>query len=106
MLTIGKIAKASGCKVQSIRYYEKMGLICAAQRTEGNQRLYNYNDIGRLQFIRHTRSLGFSIEVIKSLLQFENNKEMPCEAINDIAKAHIKLLKNKNKSCMHACTLA
>ncbi|WP_119394064.1 MerR family transcriptional regulator [Salinibius halmophilus] len=97
MLTIGKIAKASGCKVQTIRYYEQIGLIAAASRTEGNQRLYRQADVDRLQFIRHARSLGFSTDTIKDLLTLENHSEMSCAAVDNIAREQLALVQGRIK---------
>lgn len=95
MLTIGKIANASGCKVQTIRYYEQIGLIAAAARSEGNQRLYKQADIERLQFIRHARSLGFSTETIKELLALEDHAQMSCESVDNLARKQLALVNGR-----------
>lgn len=95
MLTIGKIAKASGCKVQTIRYYEQIGLIAAAARSEGNQRLYKQADIERLQFIRHARSLGFSTETIKELLALEDHAQMSCDSVDNLARKQLQLVNGR-----------
>jgi len=92
MLSIGKVAKASGCKVQTIRYYEQIGLIEEATRSEGNQRCYRAGDIERLQFIRHARTLGFSTDVIKELLQLNDHQEMSCQEVDIIAKQQLVLI--------------
>ena len=62
MYSIGQLAKQTGVKVPTIRYYEQMGLIDALERTEGNQRRYSKDELKRLSFIRHSRDLGFAIE--------------------------------------------
>lgn len=95
MQTIGKMAKASGCKVQTIRYYEQIGLISAPTRSSGNQRLYRESDIDRLQFIRHARSLGFATETIKALLALENHSDMSCEAVDNIARQQLQLVRQR-----------
>lgn len=97
MLSIGKVAKASGCKVQTIRYYEQIGLIQEATRSEGNQRFYKDTDIERLQFIRHARSLGFSTDVIKELLQLNDYQEMSCSEVDTIARQQLVLVKQRIK---------
>ncbi len=66
-ITIGKVARETACKVQTIRYYEQIGLLRPADRAEGNQRVYTIKDVERLNFIRHARDLGFSIEAIREL---------------------------------------
>lgn len=95
MLSIGKIAKASGCKVQTIRYYEQIGLIPAASRSEANQRLYRKEDIDLLLFIRHARSLGFSIEMIKELLALENHQDMSCSTVDNLARKQLTLIQQR-----------
>ncbi|MFT5722227.1 MAG: DNA-binding transcriptional MerR regulator [Motiliproteus sp.] len=95
MLSIGQVAKASGCKVQTIRYYEHIGLIQDVARNAGQQRCYRRSDIERLQFIRHARSLGFSTEVIKELLQLNNHQEMSCADVDAIAKHQLMLVQQR-----------
>ena len=85
-LTIGRAARAAGCKVQTIRYYEQIGLLPAPARSEGNQRLYETEDIRRLLFIRRARALGFPLPAIRDLLSLCDEPEQPCEAADAIAK--------------------
>ena len=59
MLTIGTLSRQTGVKIPTIRYYEQMGLMAAAERSEGNQRRYTPRDRDRLSFIKHARDLGF-----------------------------------------------
>lgn len=65
MFSIGQLSKRTGVKIPTIRYYEQMGLIDAPERSEGNQRRYTKDGLGRLSFIRHSRDLGFLIEDIR-----------------------------------------
>ena len=69
MLTIGTLAKRTGTKVQTIRYYETIGLMPEPERTEGGQRRYSQAGLDRLAFVRHGRQLGFSLEAIRDLLE-------------------------------------
>ena len=78
-ITIGRVARETGCKVQTIRYYEQIGLLRAPDRSEGNQRRYVRTDVDRLAFIRHARDLGFSIEAIRELLHMADRPDMPCD---------------------------
>ena len=87
--TIGKLARATGCKVQTIRYYEQIGLLPQAVRSEGNQRLYGQSDIDRLTFIRHSRDLGFSLQAIRDLMSLADEPNRPCEAADAIARAQL-----------------
>ena len=66
--TIGDLAQQTGCKVQTIRYYEEIGLMPEPARTAGNQRRYGQRHVDRLAFIRHSRELGFSLDAIRELL--------------------------------------
>jgi DNA-binding transcriptional MerR regulator len=84
--TIGRLANEVGCKVQTIRYYEQIGLLPKPVRSEGNQRQYDHSNIGRLRFIRHSRELGFPLDAIRDLLSLSDNPEQTCEAADAIAR--------------------
>lgn len=85
-LTIGRVAEAAGCKVQTIRYYEEIGLLPRPARSDGNQRLYGRDDVDRLLFIRHARDLGFPLRAIRDLLGLADRPEQPCDAVDAIAR--------------------
>jgi len=87
--TIGEAARQSGVKVPTIRYYEQIGLLPAASRSEGNRRLYDRRDLDRLAFIRHARELGFEVDAIRTLLSLQDDPERPCAAADAIAKARL-----------------
>lgn len=95
MFSIGKLSKRTGVKIPTIRYYEQMGLIDAPERSEGNQRRYTRDGLGRLSFIRHSRDLGFSIEDIKGLLELSRHPEKPCDDANSIAVQHLTEVQGK-----------
>jgi len=86
---IGEAARQSGVKVPTIRYYEQIGLLPAASRTEGNRRLYDRRDLDRLAFIRHARELGFEVDAIRTLLSLQDKPEQSCAAADAIAKARL-----------------
>lgn len=88
-LTIGRLAKATGCKVQTIRYYEQIGLLPEPLRSEGNQRLYADSDTERLAFVRHARQLGFTLGAIRDLLSLADNPDQSCAAADKIARAQL-----------------
>lgn len=94
-VTIGHIARSTGCKVQTIRYYEQIGLMPRPDRTEGNQRLYTRADIGRLVFIRHARDLGFSIEAIREFLGMADRPDLPCAEADAIVLRHLQDVKTR-----------
>ncbi len=88
-ITIGRIAEAAGCRVQTVRYYEQIGLLPRPERSNGNQRIYGRADMERLAFIRHARDLGFPIEAIRDLLSLSDRPDQPCEAADAIARAQL-----------------
>ena len=88
-LSIGALSRETGCKVQTIRYYEQIGLMPAPDRTEGNQRRYDQSHLDRLSFIRHSRDLGFPLEAIRELLSLTDSPEKSCDAADGIAKAQL-----------------
>ena len=87
--TIGRLAREGGCKVQTIRYYEQIGLMPEPARTEGNQRRYGPHHGQRLAFIRHARELGFPLEAVRELLSLSDDKHRSCAAADAIAKDHL-----------------
>lgn len=89
MLTIGKLSKATGVKVPTIRYYEQIGLLPEAARSQGNQRLYGAAAERRLTFIRHARDLGFPLDAIRDLLNLPGGSESPCAAAASIAREQL-----------------
>lgn len=85
MLTIGKLGKASGVKVPTIRYYEQIGLLPEPERSGGNQRLYGKGAEDRLAFIRHARDLGFPLDAIRDLLSLSDRPDQSCAEADAIA---------------------
>jgi DNA-binding transcriptional MerR regulator len=94
-LTIGRIAAAAGCKVQTVRYYEQIGLLPRPARSEGNQRLYGKADVDRLMFIRHARELGFPLQAIRDLLGLSDRPEQSCAAVDAIARAQLAAVEQR-----------
>ena len=88
-LTIGDLAKATGTKVETIRYYERIGLLPTPARTAGNYRAYGPANLDRLSFIRHARELGFAIEAIRDLLRLTDDPGRSCAAADQIARTHL-----------------
>jgi Cu(I)-responsive transcriptional regulator len=94
-LTIGKIAGATGTKVETVRYYERIGLLPLPRRTRGNYRSYDADHLNRLAFIRRSRDLGFTIEQIKELLDLADQNERSCSAVDAIARQHLGEVERK-----------
>ena len=93
--SIGQLAKECGCKVQTLRYYEEIDLIPAPARNRGNQRVYSEDHRKRLNFIRHSRQLGFSLDQIRQILALADNPNQPCDRVNAIAQAHLDEVSSK-----------
>jgi DNA-binding transcriptional MerR regulator len=93
--SIGGLSAATGCKVQTIRYYEQIKLMPAPPRTDGGQRRYAPAHVRRLSFIRHARELGFEIEAIRQLLAMSDHPERQCGGVNEIALQHVKDIDSK-----------
>lgn len=89
VFTIGDLSKATGTKVETIRYYERIGLLAAPERTSGNYRAYGARDLGRLSFIRRARDLGFALEQVRELLSLSDQKKRSCDAVDAIARGHL-----------------
>lgn len=90
MLAIGTLAKRAGTKVQTIRYYEQIGLMPEPKRTAGGQRRYGQAELDRLAFIRHARQLGFTLEAIRELLDLSDNPNRSCAEVDLIAHRQLK----------------
>ena len=88
-IPIGELARRTGVKVPTIRYYEGAGLMPAPARTEGQQRRYDADAVNRLNFIRHSRALGFEAEAIRELLALSAEPNRSCAEIDLIARRHL-----------------
>lgn len=88
-MKIGELAKRTGCEVETIRYYEREGLLPEPPRSDGNYRKYGEHDAERLLFIRHCRSLGMSLEDIRVLQHFQAKPALACDEINAMLDRHL-----------------
>lgn len=88
-MKIGELAKQTATPVETIRYYEREGLLPAPARTDANYRTYAAGHAERLSFIRHCRSLDMTLAEIRTLLQFKDAPEQDCGAVNELLDAHI-----------------
>jgi len=95
MLSIGEVAKKTGLKVPTIRFYEQEGLIGPPPRTESGRRLYADKDVRRLTFVRHARTLGFELPDIRSLLDLADHPERPCSDADRIATKNLETVRQR-----------
>ena len=94
-LKIGDLARATGTKAETIRFYEKIGLMPPPARTGGNYRDYNGEHLKRLNFIRHARGLGFEIAEVRSLLDLSDHPDRDCAEADEIATGHLRAVEAK-----------
>jgi Cd(II)/Pb(II)-responsive transcriptional regulator len=92
-MRIGELAKQTGCDIETIRYYEKAGLLPEPQRNEAGYRMYQPEHLERLQFIRHCRSLQMGLADIRVLLHFRSQPSAECQGVNDLLDHHIGLIR-------------
>jgi DNA-binding transcriptional MerR regulator len=88
-MSIGELARATGVKEVTIRYYEQIGLMPAPPRTEGNHRVYHAEHLDRLRFIRRLRELGFTLEEVRGLVRLSSEKNQPCDEVDRITREHL-----------------
>lgn len=94
-LTIGMLATVTAAKVETIRYYERIGLMPEPARSAGNYRTYGGAHVSRLRFIRRSRDLGFTIEQIRALLDLADQRDRDCEIVDAIAREHLLAIERK-----------
>lgn len=95
VFSVGELAAAGDCKVETVRYYEKIGLMPEPPRTEGGHRLYSLDLLKRLTFIRRSRELGFPIEQIRELLRFVDEPGHTCGEVKGMAILQARAIQEK-----------
>jgi Cu(I)-responsive transcriptional regulator len=89
-ITIGKLAKQAGMGVETLRYYERRGLITPRHRTQAGYRLYEPDAIRRLRFIRRAQTLGFTLEEIGDLLAFSDDPDASAGDVKAMTQAKVE----------------
>lgn len=104
-MTIGKLAKSSGVGVETIRYYERSGFLPQAERLPSGYRVYNYEAVNRVRFIKEAQALGFTLSEITELFGLTDDPDADCATVNKRAQiklteidAKIRKLKSMRKS--------
>jgi MerR family mercuric resistance operon transcriptional regulator len=93
--SVGELAKSTNCKVETVHYYEKIGLIPEPPRSDGGHRQYSLSDVKRLNFIRRSRELGFKIDQVKELLKFIDEPDHYCGEVKAMAMVQIRNVQQK-----------
>ena len=86
---IGDLARLTGTKVVTIRYYESIGLMPLPRRNAANQRRYGKPQLDRLRFIRRCRDLGFSLQQVTDLVALASDSERPCGEVDALTRTHL-----------------
>ncbi len=95
MFTIGTLSKRTGVNIETIRYYERTGLIDAPPRTASKRRLFDDNAVRRLSFIRHARELGFDVPTVRALLALQSSPEASCGDVTRLASAQLHAVETR-----------
>ena len=96
-ITIGALSKRTGVHVETIRYYERIGILPKPDRSPGGQRLYPEQYRWRLAFVRRARDLGFSLDDVRALLQLTGGQPMACAKVKGITEKHVADIRQKIK---------
>lgn len=88
-MKIGDIARITGLKVETIRFYEAEKLIAVPGRSGGNYRIYDAAHLGRLSFIKRSRDLGFTLDQVRELLRLADDPNRPCAEVDAITSSHV-----------------
>ncbi len=94
-MSIGTLSRRTGVKVPTIRYYEGVGLLPAAPRSQSNRRQYDATALRRLRFIRHARELGFEVKAIRELLALASEPQRSCAEVDQLARQHLKFITSR-----------
>lgn len=93
--SIGDLARDTGVKVPTIRFYEQIGLLPEARRTQGAWRVYDEAAFSRLRFVKHARELGFSLTDLRALLALADAPDQPCGHADEIARTQLAAVERK-----------
>lgn len=95
MMTIGRLARTTGMEAKTLRYYDRVGLLRPAKRTEAGYRLYDESASGRLRFILRAKALGIALADIRRILAYRDEGLAPCRHVLDLVGSNITRLENQ-----------
>ncbi len=87
--TIGKLSARSGVNIETIRYYERIGILPAPPRSAGGHRIYDSDHLKRLSFVRRCRELGFALDDVRALLRLVDGGDYTCDEVREMTLAHL-----------------
>jgi MerR family mercuric resistance operon transcriptional regulator len=94
-LLIGQLSKLTDVNIETIRYYERIGIMPKPRRSDGGQRLYDENQFKRLRFVKRSRVIGFSLEEIRALLTLDDQDELSCKEVYSLTEEHLEKVQQK-----------
>ena len=94
-IQIGELSRRTGCNIETIRYYERIGLLPAPARSAGRYRVYETGDVRRLTFIRRARELGFTLDAVRALLRLSGDGSAACPEVRELAAGHLAEVRAK-----------
>ena len=94
-LTIGGLSKGTGCNIETIRYYERIGLMPTPPRSQGGHRLYDEEHLKRLTFVRRSRELGFTLKEVRDLLRLVDGGSYTCAEVRTLTLDHAGEVRRK-----------
>jgi Cd(II)/Pb(II)-responsive transcriptional regulator len=97
-MRIGELARRAGVDVQTVRYYEREGLVQAPARTGSGYRAYGPAHLERLNFVRHCRSLDMPLAEIRRLIDLSRDRQVSCEQVDALVRAHLERVQTKRKA--------
>ena len=97
VLAIGEVSRRTGVNIETVRYYEKIGLMPKPNRSEGGNRLYNDVQLQRLYFIKRCRVIGFSQLEIRALLSMVDHDNVTCAEVHRVTTAHVADIRQRIK---------
>ncbi|MCR9056075.1 MAG: MerR family transcriptional regulator [Rhodobacteraceae bacterium] len=95
MIAIGEASRRSGVGIETIRYYEREGVVPRPVRAANNRRLYSEDDVGRLRFLKRCRDLGFPLADARALLELSHRDDDECQSVKTIAERHTAKVREK-----------
>jgi MerR family mercuric resistance operon transcriptional regulator len=94
-IQIGELSRRTGCNIETIRYYERIGLLPVPARSAGRYRIYETEDVRRLTFIRRARELGFTLDAVRALLALSDDGSEACPEVRQLAADHLTEVRAK-----------